>query len=174
MILCSIWYRLFFKISDIKQREEFVSVGTKDNFAITSKPANQMRLEKHNRWNYYHFFGLGRIELKNMIMQIRPSHMYIAWLYIERTLQSYFEIGSYKEKVFGFAVKKLSTKFWYSQNEINFHFVTTAIVKAFWSNRRLDPGGLMSRTGKPHSGPTCPKWTHCSWSVLNVRARAAL
>ena len=32
----------------------------------------------------------------------------------------------------------------------------------------------MSRTGKPHSGPTCPKWTHCSWSVLNVRARAAL
>ena len=65
MILCSIWYRLFFKISDIKQREEFVSVGTKDNFAITSKPANQMRLEKHNRWNYYHFFGLGRIRLKN-------------------------------------------------------------------------------------------------------------
>ena len=36
--------------------------------------------------------------------------MYIAWLYIERTLQSYFEIGSYKEKVFGFAVKKLSSK----------------------------------------------------------------
>ena len=82
MILCS-------KISDIKQREEFASVGTKDNFAITSKPANQMRLEKHNRWNYYHFFGLGRIELNNMIMQIRPSHMYIAWLLnIEKILQS--------------------------------------------------------------------------------------
>ena len=31
----------------------------------------------------------------------------------------------------------------------------------------------MSRTGKPHSGPTWPKWTHCPWSVLNVRARAA-
>ena len=65
-------------------------------------------------------------------MHIRPSHMYIAWLFnIERTLQSYFEMGSYKKNVFGFAVKKLSTKFWCSQNEINFDFVTTAIVKAF-------------------------------------------
>ena len=50
---------------------------------------------------------------------------------VERTLKSYFEIDSYKEKVFGFAVKELSTKFWYSQNEINFDFVKTAIVKAF-------------------------------------------
>ena len=77
------------------------------------------------------------------------------------------------QKIFGFAVKKLSTKFSYSQNEINFDFVTV-IVKALSPNRRQDPGGLMSRTGKPHSGPACPKWTHCPWSVLNVRARAAL
>ena len=39
MILCTIWHRSFSKTSDFKQREEFVSVGTKDNFAIL--PQNQ-------------------------------------------------------------------------------------------------------------------------------------
>ena len=33
----------------------------------------------------------------------------------------------------------------------------TVIVKALSPNRRVDPGGLMSRTGKPHSGPTWPQ-----------------